>query len=48
MTEWKDIIEYDIRNYKDKMKNPVVLDGRNCYNVSDMHDQGIDYYSIGR
>ena len=26
----------------------VVLDGRNCYNVSDMHDQGIDYYSIGR
>ena len=48
MTEWKDIIEYDIRNYKDKMKKPVVLDGRNCYNVSDMHDQGIDYYSIGR
>lgn len=48
MTEWKDIVEYDISNYKDKMKNPVVLDGRNCYNVSDMYDQGIDYYSIGR
>ncbi|WP_290459325.1 UDP-glucose dehydrogenase family protein [Romboutsia ilealis] len=48
MTEWKDIVEYDISNYKDKMKKPVVLDGRNCYNVSDMYDQGIDYYSIGR
>lgn len=48
MTEWKDIVEYDISNYKDKMKKPVVLDGRNCYKVSDMYDQGIDYYSIGR
>ena len=51
--------EYDVRviipnymclpaKYKEKMKNPIVLDGRNCYKLSDMSDLGIEYYSIGR
>jgi len=48
MTEWKEIIEYDISNYKNKMRKPLVLDGRNCYKVNDMYNLGIDYYSIGR
>ena len=48
MTEWNDIVEYDISKYKEKMKNPIVLDGRNCYKLSDMSDLGIEYYSIGR
>ena len=48
MTEWKEIIEYDISNYKSKMKNPVVFDGRNCYKVEEMYNLGIDYHSIGR
>ena len=48
MTEWKDIVEYDISNYKNKMKKPMVSDGRNCYKLSDMSNLGIEYYSIGR
>lgn len=48
MTEWKDIVEYDISNYKNKMKKPMVFDGRNCYKLSDMSNLGIEYYSIGR
>ncbi|MGL6107518.1 UDP-glucose dehydrogenase family protein [Romboutsia sp.] len=48
MTEWKDILEYDLLNYKTKMKNPLILDGRNCYKLEDMKNLGIEYYSIGR
>ena len=48
MTEWNQIVNYDISNYKSKMKNPLLLDGRNCYKVEDMSNIGIDYYSIGR
>ena len=48
MTEWKQILDYDIANYKNKMKRPLVLDGRNCYRLDSMKDIGIEYYSIGR
>ncbi|HGM3508547.1 TPA: UDP-glucose/GDP-mannose dehydrogenase family protein [Clostridioides difficile] len=48
MTEWKDVLNYDIHKYKEKMKNPLVLDGRNCYKIKDMEELGIEYYSIGR
>lgn len=30
------------------MKNPIVLDGRNCYKTSDFVGTGIIYDSIGR
>jgi len=48
MTEWKQIVEYDILNYKNKMKRPLVFDGRNCYTLDAMKNLGIEYYSIGR
>lgn len=48
MTEWKQILNYDISNYKSKMKRPLVFDGRNCYTLDTMKDSGIEYYSIGR
>jgi len=48
MTEWKQILNYDISNYKNKMKKPLIFDGRNCYNLNDMKDLDIEYYSIGR
>ena len=48
MTEWKQILNYDISNYKNKMKRPLILDGRNCYELNAMKDLGIEYYSIGR
>lgn len=48
MTEWKDIKQYNVENYKDLMNTPIVLDGRNCYELSKMKDAGIDYLSIGR
>lgn len=48
MTEWQNIKEYNVENYKDLMNTPIVLDGRNCYELSKMKDAGIDYLSIGR
>lgn len=48
MTEWGQVLKYDIENYKKLMKNPIVFDGRNCYCVNDMKEIGVDYYSIGR
>ena len=48
MTEWSEIVNYDLEKYKKLMKTPIVLDGRNCYKVNDMLDLGIEYHSIGR
>ncbi len=48
MTEWKEVVNYDINKYKELMKRPLVLDGRNCYNTEEMKEKGIEYYSIGR
>ena len=47
-TEWKEIKEYDVENYVKYMKTPLILDGRNCYKLSDMEKANITYESIGR
>ena len=48
MTEWPEILNYDINNYKFNMKKPLIFDGRNCYDTDKMNELGILYYSIGR
>lgn len=47
-TEWKQIKEIDLNTFIKHMKNPIVFDGRNCYEVDKAKDLGIEYYSIGR
>ena len=47
-TEWKEIKNIEPRKYKELMKTPLVYDGRNIYDLNDMKDNGIEYYSIGR
>ena len=46
MTEWPEIVNYDVKQYKKLMKTPRVYDGRNCYKLEDTKD--IIYSSIGR
>lgn len=48
MTEWSEILNYNVNKYKTNMKVPLIFDGRNCYNIDCMKDLGILYYSIGR
>ena len=45
-TEWNQIKNVKPEEYAKLMKRPLVYDGRNLYNLSDMKD--IEYYSIGR
>ncbi|WP_299093785.1 UDP-glucose/GDP-mannose dehydrogenase family protein [uncultured Metabacillus sp.] len=47
-TEWVEIKEYPVANYKKLMKNPRVFDGRNCYSLAEMKRHEIVYVSIGR
>lgn len=47
-TEWKEIKSIDLNKYVDLMNTPVIYDGRNCYDVEEVKNHNIDYYSIGR
>ncbi|OCA84610.1 UDP-glucose dehydrogenase family protein [Bacillus sp. FJAT-27986] len=47
-TEWDEIKEFDLKNYNQLMKNPIILDGRNCYDLSSVKNARIFYDSIGR
>lgn len=47
-TEWEEVTQLDVRKYKELMRHPIVLDGRNCYKISDFIGMGIIYDSIGR
>lgn len=47
-TEWENIKNFDISLYEKLMKKPIILDGRNCYNLNDVKKENIIYESIGR
>jgi UDPglucose 6-dehydrogenase len=47
-TEWGEIKAITPDTYKKLMRTPLVYDGRNIYNVSEMEVAGIEYHSIGR
>lgn len=47
-TEWNEIKNIKPEKYKKLMKTPLVYDGRNIYNLLDMSNLGVEYYSIGR
>ena len=47
-TEWDEIKAVKPETYKKLMRTPLVYDGRNIYNLDEMKNAGIEYYSIGR
>ncbi len=48
VTEWKEFRSPDFSALKSRLKQPVVVDGRNLYDPAMMCDLGIEYLSIGR
>jgi UDPglucose 6-dehydrogenase len=48
VTEWDEFKQIDIKKIKSLMKEPVIVDGRNIYNPTDMKKIGFTYISIGR
>ena len=47
-TEWDVFRHPDFEEIKSTMKQPVIFDGRNLYDPSQMNSLGFTYYSIGR
>lgn len=47
-TEWSEIKNFNISLFSKLMKNPLVIDGRNCYDLEKVKTAGIIYESIGR
>lgn len=47
-TEWPEVKGIDLNKYAELMKNPIVMDGRNCYKLADVKKAKILYESIGR
>jgi len=47
-TEWKHFWAPDLKVLMEKMKRPVVIDGRNLYDPARMANAGFDYLAVGR
>jgi UDPglucose 6-dehydrogenase len=48
VTEWKVYRAPDFVAIKSSLKNPIIFDGRNLYEPTDMRATGIEYFAIGR
>ena len=46
-TEWPEFKFPNFNIMKKLLKNPVIVDGRNIYDLQEMKDKEIDYYCIG-
>ncbi|UYZ21789.1 UDP-glucose dehydrogenase family protein [Mesobacillus jeotgali] len=47
-TEWDEVKDFDLSKYSELMKSPIVLDGRNCYDLKSTKKASMIYDSIGR
>lgn len=48
VTEWQEVKELDLTSFSKLMKQPIVFDGRNCFDLKEVKKHEIEYYSIGR
>ncbi|MBQ3089399.1 MAG: UDP-glucose/GDP-mannose dehydrogenase family protein [Oscillospiraceae bacterium] len=47
-TEWADVKALKAETFRQLMKTPIVLDGRNCFSLDQFRDTGVVYDSVGR
>jgi UDPglucose 6-dehydrogenase len=48
LTEWSEIKELINIIIESNFKQPIIFDGRNCFNLETIKDSKIEYYSMGR
>ncbi len=48
LTDWKEIKEYSLDEYKQVLNTPIIFDGRNIFDLQEVKQSGIEYHSIGR
>lgn len=47
ITEWKEFRHPDFEEIKNRLKNPIIFDGRNQYDADSVTEMGFEYYQIG-
>lgn len=47
-TEWNEFRRPDMAHFKELMKEPVIFDGRNLYDLKRAEEAGLTYFSVGR
>ena len=47
VTEWKEFRSPDFDEIKQRLKNPIIFDGRNQYNRKRLEENGFEYFEIG-
>lgn len=48
LTEWDEFRQMDLGQVKNLMANPIIVDGRNIFEPSEVRKLGFEYYCIGR
>jgi len=48
LTEWKEFRSPDFEELKNKLKLPIIFDGRNQYNAFNLETKGFEYFQIGK
>ncbi|MCK8816273.1 UDP-glucose/GDP-mannose dehydrogenase family protein [Natroniella sulfidigena] len=48
VTEWNEFQELDLLRVKNLLQQPILIDGRNCYQPAEMKEEGFIYHSVGR
>ena len=48
VTEWKEFRSPDFDSIRQKLKSPLIFDGRNLFEPAQMRSLGIVYFGIGR
>ncbi|CAH1206874.1 UDP-glucose 6-dehydrogenase TuaD [Paenibacillus plantiphilus] len=48
LTEWQSVVSMDLALIRSLMKHPVIIDGRNCFDLQVMERFGFEYHSVGR
>ncbi len=48
VTEWAEFRHPDLEEMKRRMRQPLIFDGRNLYDLGVMEEHGFEYHSIGR
>lgn len=48
VTEWDVIKQTPLSVFREKMRTPIIFDGRNCYSLDEAKQANVTYVSIGR
>jgi UDPglucose 6-dehydrogenase len=48
VTEWEEFKALDFGRLRERMANPILIDGRNLFDPAEVRRRGFEYFSVGR